>query len=247
MQSSNPALSESNFYSGLRTAPRGETMTISGTINKSAILLLCLMISTSWIWMKFLQQGAASTTPWMYGGLIAGFVLAMVTIFKKEWAATTAPIYALCEGLFIGGISAAMQASFPGIAIQAALLTFGTLAAMLVAYRSGAIQVTEKFKLIVAAATGGIALLYLVSIALGFFGIQMPYIFGNGAIGIGFSLVVVAIAALNLVMDFDFIAQSSQKGLPKYMEWYSAFALLVTLVWLYIEMLRLLAKLRSRD
>lgn len=247
MQSSNPALSSSNFYSDLRAAPRGETMTIAGTINKSAILLLCLCLSAGWLWMKFLQQGAAATTPWMYGGVIAGFVLALVTVFKKEWAAMTAPLYALCEGLFIGGISAIMQASFPGIAIQAAFLTFGTLAAMLIAYRSGAIQVTEKFKLGIVAATGGIALIYLASIVMGFFGIHMPYIFGNGVVGIGFSLVVVTIAALNLVLDFDFIAQSSQRNLPKYMEWYGAFALMVTLVWLYIEMLRLLSKLRSRD
>lgn len=247
MQSSNPALSSSNFYSDLRAAPRGETMTIAGTINKSAILLLCLSLSAGWIWMKFLQQGAGATTPWMYGGAIAGFVLALVTVFKKEWAAMTAPLYALCQGLFIGGISAIMQASFPGIAIQAAFLTFGTLAAMLIAYRSGAIQVTEKFKLGLVAATGGIALIYLASIVMGFFGIQMPYIFGNGVVGIGFSLLVVTIAALNLVLDFDFIAQSSQRNLPKYMKWYGAFALMVTLVWLYIEMLRLLSKLRSRD
>lgn len=247
MQSSNPTLGNSAFYSGVRQGAAGEAMTVEGTINKSAILLLCVALTAAWSWMKFSHDGMGAVTPWMIGGMLGGLVLSLVTVFKKEWAAATAPLYALCEGLFIGGISAQLQASFPGIAFQAALLTFGTLAVMLVAYRFELIRVSEKFKLGIIAATGGIALVYLVSMVLGFFGIHPSFIYGNGAFSIGFSLVVVAIAAFNLIIDFDFIAQSAQRRLPKYMEWYGAFALMVTLVWLYIEMLRLLAKLRSRD
>ena len=178
----------------------------------------------------------------IFGGLIVGFV----TIFKKEWAPVTSPIYALCEGLFIGGISAIFEVRYPGIVIQAIALTFGTLFCLLTAYKSGMIKVTENFKLGIVAATGAICLIYFVSFIMGFFGASIPMIHSSGPVGIGFSLVVVTIAALNLVLDFDFIEQGSTMGLPKYMEWYAAFGLVVTLVWLYIEILRLLAKLRSR-
>jgi uncharacterized YccA/Bax inhibitor family protein len=160
--------------------------------------------------------------------------------------AFTAPIYALLEGLFLGGISAIFEAQYPGIVIQAVSLTFGTLFCLLLAYRSGIIKVTENFKLGVAAATGGIALIYLATLVLGLFGVRMPFIHESGLIGIGFSLFVVVIAALNLVLDFDFIESGAKSGAPKYMEWYAAFGLMVTLIWLYIEILRLLAKLRSR-
>lgn len=172
--------------------------------------------------------------------------MALVTVFKKTWSPVTAPVYALLEGLFIGGFSAMLELQFPGIAMQAAGLTFGTLFCLLLAYKFGMIRVSENFKLGVFAATGGIMLVYLVSMVLGFFGTTIPYIHGSGAIGIGFSLLVVGIAAMNLVLDFDFIETGVQRGAPKYMEWYGAFGLMVTLIWLYIEMLRLLAKLRSR-
>ena len=170
----------------------------------------------------------------------------MVTIFKQEWAPVTAPLYAFCEGFFLGGISSVFEASFPGIAIQATSLTLGTLVAMLAAYSSGYVRATEGFKLGVIAATGGIALVYFAAIILSFFGVSLSFVYGGGAFGIGFSLFVVVIAALNLVLDFDLIENGVRRGAPKYMEWYCSFALMVTLIWLYIEFLRLLAKARSR-
>jgi uncharacterized YccA/Bax inhibitor family protein len=185
--------------------------------------------------------------PWMLGGLIGGFVVALITIFKQQWASITAPLYALLEGLALGGISAFFERSYPGIAVQAVGLTFGTLFVMLLAYKTGVIRATQGFKMGVIAATGGIALLYLVEMVLGgFFHMQVPAINGSGAIGIGFSVFVVIIAALNLVLDFDMIESAVSAGAPKYMEWYGAFGMMVTLVWLYLEMLRLLSKARRR-
>ena len=179
-------------------------------------------------------------------GLLCGLAMAMVTIFKRQWAGLTAPAYALLQGLALGGISAMFELQYPGIVIQAVGLTFGTLAMLLLAYKTGLIKPTENFRLMIVAATGGIALLYLVSFVMGFFGSSVGFIHSNGLFGIGFSLFVVAIAALNLVLDFDFIEAGAEQGAPKYMEWYGAFSLMVTLVWLYLEILRLLAKLRSR-
>jgi uncharacterized YccA/Bax inhibitor family protein len=179
-------------------------------------------------------------------GVIGGLIAAMVTIFKKEWAATTTPIYAGLEGLALGGISAVFEARFPGLVSQAVFLTFGTLGALLLAYRSGLIRATENFKLGVFAATGGIAVIYLINFVMSFFGSSIPMIHSSGTVGIVFSVIVVGVAALNLVLDFDFIEQGAKRGAPKYMEWYGAFGLLVTLVWLYLEILRLLAKLQER-
>src|SRR5205807_6744561 len=187
------------------------------------------------------------SVPLVFGGAIGGLIFAMVTIFKKSWAPVTAPIYALLEGLVLGGISVMFHLRYPGIAIQAVSLTFGTLLALLIAYRSGVIRVTDKFRLGVVAATGGIALFYILSMMLGFFGVHFNSIFGSGLIGIGFSVIVVIVAALNLVLDFDSIESGARAGAPKYMEWYAAFGLMVTLIWLYMEILRLLSKLRSRD
>ena len=180
-------------------------------------------------------------------GLFGGLICAFVTIFKKQWSAVTAPVYALLEGLVLGGLSATLELRYPGIAIQAVSLTFGTLFVLLFLYRTGVIKVTQKFRLGVFAATGGIMFFYLIEMVLGFFGIQFASINGSGLIGIGFSLIVVGIAALNLVLDFDFIEQGVQYGAPKYMEWYGAFGIMVTLVWLYLEILRLLSKMRSRN
>jgi uncharacterized YccA/Bax inhibitor family protein len=184
--------------------------------------------------------------PWLIGSGIAGFIVALITVFKKTAAPITAPIYAAIEGILLGMLSAFYEMQFPGLVFQAILLTFGTLFALLMAYRSGVIKATENFKLGVFAATGGIGLIYLTTFILSFFGLSIPYIHGSGTIGILFSLFVVVIAALNLVLDFDFIERGAERGAPKYMEWYAAFGLLVTLIWLYIEMLRLLSKLRSR-
>jgi uncharacterized YccA/Bax inhibitor family protein len=248
MRTANPALNSKTFAGLGYPADRDNVMTIQGTVNKTGVLLILVLISSSWVWNMFFESGnPAAISSWTMIGAIGGFAVALVTVFKKTWSAITAPVYALLEGLFLGGISAVFEARFPGIVIQAVGLTFGTLLCLLFAYKSGLIKVTENFKLGIVAATGGIGMIYLVSIVLGFFGIQIPFIHESGIIGIGFSLFVVVIAALNLVLDFDFIESGSEMGAPRYMEWYAAFGLMVTLIWLYIEILRLLSKLRSRD
>ena len=253
MKTSNPALGE-NTFRNLPGAQYGGTidatsrMTLNGTVNKTGILLVCAFATAAWTWHLFLQsRDFGSVSGLMMVGLFGGFICAMVTVFKKEWSAVTAPVYALLEGLALGGISAAMDLRYPGIAMKAVLLTFGTLMVLLLAHRSGMIQVTQKFRLGIIAATGGIMVFYLLEMVLGFFGIHFNSINGSGFIGIGFSLFVVAIAALNLVLDFDFIEKGVQYGAPKYMEWYGAFGIIVTLVWLYLEILMLLSKLNSRN
>ncbi len=248
MRTSNPALNSKTFDRfGTGAATSGEVMTLDGTVNKTAILLLLALATAFFVWrMFFISQNPAVVVPWMLGGAIGGLLFAIVTVFKKEWSPVTATVYAALEGLFLGGISAFYEARFHGIVIQAVALTFGTAFALLMAYRSRLIRATENFKLGVAAATGGVFLLYLASMILGFFGIRIGFIHDSGIIGIGFSLVVVIIAALNLVLDFDFIEQGAEHGAPKFMEWYAAFGLMVTLVWLYLEILRLLGKMRSR-
>jgi uncharacterized YccA/Bax inhibitor family protein len=178
--------------------------------------------------------------------MLGGLVMAMVCVFKPTTAPITAPLYAGLEGLVLGALSAILEVQFPGIVIQAVTLTFGVFACLLLAYQSGLIKATENFKLGVVAATGGIFLVYLISFVGGFFGFQMPLIHSSGTFGILFSLFVVGIAALNLVLDFDFIEKGAESGAPKHMEWYGAFGLIVTLEWLYIEILHLLSKLRSR-
>jgi uncharacterized YccA/Bax inhibitor family protein len=244
MKTSNPALSANTFR--FDRTDTGESMTISGTVNKTGILLICAVATAAWSWNRFTVAPETAALPLMIGA-IGGFVVALVTIFKKEWAPATAPLYALLEGLVLGSVSAMYEARFHGIAIQAVGLTFGTLFALLLAYRAGVIRATEKFKLGVIAATGGIAIFYLAQFVLGFFGVHFAAINGSGAIGIGFSVVVVIVAALNLVLDFDFIETGASSGAPKYMEWYAAFGLMVTLIWLYLEILRLLSKSRGRD
>lgn len=247
MRTSNPALSDSAFSSLPQASNRGEAMTVSGVINRTAILLLLVLISAGYTWSVYYKAGnPAAVAPWTLIGGIGGLIVAIATIVKKEWAPVTAPIYALLEGLLIGGISAVVEASYPGIVIQATALTFGTLGMMLFIYKAGIIQVTDKFRIGIVAATGAIALLYIGSMVLSMFGVSVPFIYGSGVWGIGFSVVVVCIAALNLVLDFDFIEQGSRHNLPRYMEWYAAFGLMVTLIWLYIEILRLLGKIRDR-
>jgi uncharacterized YccA/Bax inhibitor family protein len=246
MRTSNPALSAKAFQGeGVGT---GEAMTLKGTVNKTGFLLICAIATAAWTWNIFMRaQTPEAVVPLLAIGGIGGFIFALITIFKKTWAPVTAPIYALLEGLVLGSISAAFEMRYHGIAIQAVSLTFGTMFVLLLAYRSGLIPVTESFKLGIVAATGGIALFYIAQIVLGFFGIHFTSINGSGPIGIGFSVFVVIVAALNLVLDFDFIDNAVKAGAPKYMEWYGAFALMVTLIWLYLEILRLLSKLRSRD
>lgn len=246
MRTSNPALNEKIFQGA--GVVGGEAMTLQGTVNKTGVLLLCAIGTAVWTWNLFLHSHSPQTVmPLVLVGGIGGFIFALITIFKKTWAGVTAPVYALLEGLVLGSVSAMLEVRYPGIAIQAVSLTFGTLVVLLLAYSSGLIPVTEKFRLGIVAATGGIALFYVIQIVLGFFGVHFTAINGSGAIGIGFSVFVVIIAALNLVLDFDFIETGVRMGAPKYMEWYSAFGLMVTLIWLYFEILRLLSKLRSRD
>jgi len=252
MRTSNPALSGDTFRTG--EVAYGDGMTISGAVNKTGLLIILCILSAAWTWNRFFGVAATSpeeamqavALPAVIGG-IGGFIVAMVTIFKKEWAAVTAPAYALLEGLVLGGVSAMLEFRFHGVAIQAVALTFGTLVAMLLAYRSGLIKVTDKLRLGIVAATGGIAVFYFLQFILGFFGVHFTTINGATPIGIGFSILVVIIAALNLVLDFDLIENGARYGAPKYMEWYSAFALMITLVWLYFEILRLLSKFRSRQ
>lgn len=246
LKSSNPALSEGIYNASAVHVGYGPTMTVSSTVNKAGILLLCVLATAAWSWNQFytVHDMASIGGLAMVGG-IGGFIAAMVTIFKKEWAPVTAPIYALLEGLFLGSFSAILEMRYPGIAVEAVALTFGTCLCMLLAYRAGMIRVTQRFQMGLVAATGGVALIYLASMVLGIFHVQIPGIFGSGPIGIVFSLVVCGIAALNLVLDFNFIEEGARRGAPKYMEWYSAFGLMVTLIWLYLEIIRLLSKLRD--
>ncbi|WP_313458552.1 Bax inhibitor-1/YccA family protein [Stenotrophomonas sp.] len=252
MRSGNPALSESTFLdlsSGAVVARPDQAMTLNGTVNKTGILLLLTVLTAAFAWSQTVGiDGQINPAAKLYaiGGAVGGLILALVTVFKKEWSPVTAPAYALVEGFFLGAISAIFEMRFPGIVFQAVLLTFGTLFALLFAYRSGIIKATENFKLGVVAATGGIALLYLASFVLGFFNINVPVIHEASWLGIAFSLFVVVVAALNLVLDFDFIESGVEAGAPKYMEWYGAFGLMVTLVWLYVEFLRLLSKIQQR-
>jgi uncharacterized YccA/Bax inhibitor family protein len=240
MRSGNPVLTEETFRRE-RTLPGTETMTIAGTVSKTAILLAILSVMATFAW----NEGPAAGG-FVLVGAIGGLIIALVTVWKQTWAPVTTPIYAAFEGLALGGISAVFESRFPGIVSQAIFLTFGTLAALLVAYQSGWIKATENFKLGVVAATGGIFFVYLISFILSFFGLNIPLIHGSGVFGILFSIFVVVIAALNLVLDFDFIERGAEQGAPKYMEWYGAFGLMVTLVWLYLEILRLLSKLQER-
>ena len=220
-------------------------MTINGTVLKTGALLFVLVCGAVFTWNRVVALGNAG--PWLMVGLVGGLIVGLITAFKRHWAPITAPLYAGLEGLFLGGVSAMYEAQFGGIVFNAVCLTFGTLFSLLFVYQVGWIKVTQNFRLGVAAATGGIMVFYLVSMILGLFGVSVPLIHSTGIMGIGFSLFVVAIAAMNLVLDFDFIEHGSEAGAPKYMEWYAAFGLLVTLIWLYIEILRLLSKLSRRD
>ena len=240
-RSGNPVMG--NKFDGdaqFRDMPISQKMTLEGTVNKTGILLLLCFMTAAVSWN-------IPNTVLMFTGMGVGFIAAIITIFKPTMASSTAPVYALAQGLFLGGITVMFEAQYPGIAIQAIGLTFGTLASLLVCYKTGIIKPTENFRLMIVSATAGIALLYLVNILMTAFGggSVIGFIHSNGLMVIGFSVFVVGIAALNLVLDFDFIEQGSENGLPKHMEWFGAFSLMVTLVWLYLEILRLLAKIRS--
>jgi uncharacterized YccA/Bax inhibitor family protein len=245
-KSGNPVINEKVFRN--LEATGDEVMTIGGTMKKFGLMLLMLIGGAAFTWD--LYYNGVNVMPWAMGAAIGGFVVALIITFKKTWAPQLALGYALLEGLFLGAISAVLNAAFaekyPGLIMQAVLLTFGVAVSMFALYYFRVLQATQTFKKVVIAATMGIALFYLASMVMNLFGSQMPYLHSNGPVGIGISLFVVAIAALNLIMDFDMIEQGAAGGAPKYFEWYSAFGLMVTIVWLYLEILRLLSKLASR-
>ncbi|MEM6458226.1 MAG: Bax inhibitor-1/YccA family protein [Planctomycetota bacterium] len=256
MLSSNPTLSESTFAGLGRRADvvtEDESMSIVGATNKTLFLLLLCVGTATFSWGAA-TSGASYTMGLLWGGAIGGLVVAFATVFKPDWSPITAPIYAVLEGLFLGAISAFYEASFgnqtaggfplDGIVVQAVGLTMGVAASMLLLYRFRVIRVTEKLRAGVLMATGAVMLFYLVSIGLGLFGVSMPLLHSSGPLGIGLSLLIVGIASFNLLLDFDLIERGAKAGAPKHMEWYAGFALLTTLVWLYLEILRLLAKLR---
>lgn len=246
-KSGNPTLGEKAFQS-VGTEHGDQVMTIQGSLQKFGFLLIMLMGTAFYAWKEF--QGHGNVMPLMWTGLIGGFVLALVIIFKKNWSPYLAPAYALLEGLFIGTISAMyndmFQAQAPNIIMNAVGLTLGTAVAMYVLYSMRIIRATERFKSIIFVATAGIAIFYLIAMVLRLFGVEIAFLHEGSLLGIGFSLFVVAIAALNLILDFDMIEQGAAHGAPKYMEWYGAFGLMVTIVWLYLEILRLLSKLSKR-
>lgn len=251
-KSSNPVFKERVFNREYNSA--SEVMTVNGTVNKTALMLLLVVASAVFTWNKFFnavnvnpEAGLSAVLPWLAIGGIGGFITVLITVFRPQHSSISAPIYAIFEGLFLGGISAIFETMYTGIVMRAVALTLAVFAAMLFLYRSGIIKVTKKFMMGVFAATAGIALVYLVSFISGLFGAQMGFLYGNSNFSIGFSLVVVGVAALNLVLDFSFIERASESGAPKYMEWYGAFGLMVTLIWLYLEILRLLSKLASRN
>lgn len=249
---SNPTMGEKVFERSLQTANTGEVMTVRGTVNKTFLLFFLMLGPAIFTWRKFLDiitynpDGAGAIFPWMIGGVIGSLVFALITTFAPKYSMYTAPLYALAEGLFLGAISSFFNYMYDGIVIQAVLLTLTVFGGMLVMYRTGIIKPTAKFKAIIIGATVGIGIFYLVLMVLGLFGVQNFYA-GNSWLSIGISLFVVAIAALNLILDFETIETGVQMQAPKHMEWYCAFGIMVTLVWLYLEILRLLAKLSSRD
>jgi uncharacterized YccA/Bax inhibitor family protein len=244
IRSNNPVLKEKTFAGQLVT---GETMTIQGTVNKTGLLLLFVVVSAAWTWGLGHSETPEAALPWMVGGLIGGLITCLVTVFKKEWSPLSAPLYALFEGLVLGAISAIFDRSYPGIATEAVSLTLGVLFILLLAYKFGIVRATPRFTLGIVAATGAIALVYAASFFMQLFGLGgISALYSSTPLGIGISVVVVIIAALNLIIDFGMIENGTRAGAPKYMEWYGAFALMVTLIWLYLEILRLLGKVRRR-
>lgn len=246
-KSGNPTLKEKYFQDSL-VVDQSEVMTERGTLNKFGLLFLLLMATSIFTWNAFYQ--GKNILPWIIGSAIVGLILALIISFTPRWASYLVPVYGLVEGVFVGGISAYYNYAFaeqaPGIIMQAVGLTFGVVIAMYLLYRFRIIKATKRFKAIVFTATAGIAVFYLIGWIMRMFGMQMPFIHESTTLGIGISLVIVAIAALNLILDFDMIENGVAMGAPKYMEWYGAFGLLVTIVWLYLEILRLLAKITER-
>lgn len=247
VRSGNPGLTDSTFANQPRPVSLDERMTLQGTINKSFLLLVVLLAGAFWPWSQYLATGdAAVVSSSVMIGAIGGLIVAVVISFKATMAPYLAVPYAALEGLAVGGFSALLERRYPGIAIQAVGLTFGVLATLLVAYKLRLIRATERFRAIVIGATGAIALVYVLSMVLSLFHVTVPILNDATPLGIIVSLVIVGVAAMNLVLDFDLIESGVARGAPRYMEWYSAFGLLVTLVWMYLEILRLLSKTRRQ-
>lgn len=243
----NPVLSEKIFKTNQATSASTGTMTVKGTATKSLVLILMILAGAMYTWkIAYEAINPASLQPWMWGGVIGGFVVAMIISFKPIWAQYLAPIYAVLEGLFLGAISAVFSQAFaataPGIVMNATLLTILTAVVMLIIYRTNLIKVDGKFVRIMTIAIGAIALYYIVSMVLSLFGVNLTMLHNSGPLSIGISLVIIGVAAFSLLMDYEFIVRASESGAPKYMEWYGAFGLMVTLVWLYLEILKILAK-----
>jgi uncharacterized YccA/Bax inhibitor family protein len=250
-RTSNPAFSNKFFERTYTDVTDDTVMTLRGTVNKSFLMTLLVILGASYTWRIFFQNPNPEVIPpslitYMAVGGIGGFIMSLVIMFRPVSSPWAAPIYAVLEGLFLGAVSAFFEFRMHGIVIQAAALTFLTLVTMLFLYRSGIIKVTEKFRMGVFAATGGIALMYLAGFILGLFGVNFPMMHSGGTLGIVVGIVICGVAALNLVLDFDLIERGAENHLPKFMEWYSAFALMLTLVWLYLEILRLLSRVNSR-
>ena len=242
----NPVLNSKTFAApGAATGV--ETMTVEGTVNKTGILLFLCLATACWMWTRTYNAiDPAAAMPWMVGGLVGAAVVGIATAFKPHWAPLTAPLYAALEGLALGGISAFFAASYPGIVVQAVSLTFATMLVMLILYRSGLVRATPGFRKVIGIAMGAILLYYLVVLGLSLFGVGTGWFYAGGTLGIGISLFITGVAAFRMILDFDFIEQGAQQGAPKAMEWYGAFGLVVGLVWLYLEMLRLLSRMRRR-
>lgn len=239
-KSSNPIFNSKTFEENSYGYAASDTMTVTGTVNKTLMMALLVFAAAAYTW--------ANPSMLLIGiGGIGGFIAALVTSFRPKSAAISAPIYAVLEGMFLGGISHLFQAQYGPIVFQAIMSTIGVLFAMLFLYRSGIIKVTEKFRMGIFAATAGIGLMYLANFVMSFFGASFLSLANTSLLMIGINLVIVGVAALNLVLDFDFIDRASASGAPKYMEWYGAFGIMVTLVWLYFELLKLFARLSSRD
>jgi len=245
LRSGNPGLNDKTFANQPLVGIGGERMTVQGAVNKSFLLLVVLLAGAFWPWSQYLSTGDATLVmPALLIGILGGFVCALIISFKPATAPYLAIPYAALEGLAMGALSATLERRYPGIAIQAVGATFAVFAAMLLAYKTGLIRATERFRAVVVGATMAICLFYLVTMVLGFFHVNTSGLFNGSALGIGISLAIIVVAAMNLILDFDIMESGAARGAPKYMEWFSAFGLLVTLVWLYMEILRLLANTR---
>lgn len=240
-KSSNPVMNEKILQQSTGTMVHGgQTMTVSGAVNKTLFLTAILLFTTVFSYVN-------PNPILMWGGAIGGFIVVMISVFKPQYSNITAPIYAGLEGLFVGGISAMYAAMYNGIIFQAVTVTMAILFVMLFLYKSGIIKVTKSFRTGVIMATGAVFLVYLVSMVLGMFGINVPFLHEGGMMGIGISVVIIGIASMNLLLDFDNFEKGEEYGAPAYMEWFYAMGLLVTLVWLYLEVLRLISMLSGRD